>query len=860
MSKQVNFFDGAQSSTVPTIGNVDTTALVQYADDATFEAANAGSPVPGNIYFNTTSNIVRYYNGTEWTDVLDDSGTQTLQNKTIDGTSATGNNTVTADADDISYDNTSSSLTATDAQAAIDEVESRLDTAEASIVTNASSGSDNASDIADLRTTTGTVDGDTDMGTFSGTVISDNVTTKTALQELETALEALGSPLDFQGTWDADTNTPTLTSGSGTQGHFYIVNVAGSTNLDGISNWNLNDWAVYDGTAWRQIDNSEVVTSVNGQTGAVSIALDDVSDVEATGPSIRDYIRRNLANTAWEAFDPNSVADDTATGSNAVLAAVNDSVVRLTNASLVSIDEISAGHDGQQVVLVNATTVPLLVNNNTGATTANRILTGTGAEIELLPDANLIVVYDATTAKWRIVGGTGSGGGGVQGIVSGNNSTFDATIGDWVSYADAAGSLPVDGTGGSPNITVVRTSTLGEVQNGKGSLKVSKGAFDRQGEGISLDLEVPRYLRGQSSLISFSYEQSGGFTVGTSSDVKAYLYDVTNSAILTPTDTQLDGSGSFREQVTIPSTCEDIRIILHIATTSATAWDLILDNVELKINDLSLSSGIDSKVLFRAFKNGGSTTANVAVSAFTTVQKDTHGAFNATTGEFTVPSAGDYFFSSQFRDAGGLSGYTTRFVVNGVDYALGNDSDGGFRNNTITTIIYDLDYGDVVTVEVTKSMTLDSLSTNNYFECFKIGAATNSYAPQVAYLKDVKSNGTAGGGFTSGAWQTRTLNTEEGNASFVALSANQMVIEPGQYEIEVHAQAFAVSNHKAKLRDVTNSVDVLIGQNHIHGASGSSNASVIVGSFTVTATTNFEIQHRCSVTNGAISNQTNWCV
>lgn len=46
------------------------------------------------------------------------------------------------------------------------------------------------SDAVDLRTLSGTADGDTDFGTFSGGVITDNSTTKTALGELEAAIEA----------------------------------------------------------------------------------------------------------------------------------------------------------------------------------------------------------------------------------------------------------------------------------------------------------------------------------------------------------------------------------------------------------------------------------------------------------------------------------------------------------------------------------------------------------------------------------------------------------------------------------------------------------------------------------------------
>jgi hypothetical protein len=69
--------------------------------------------------------------------------------------------------------------------------------------------------------------------------------------------------LNYQGTWDASTNTPTLTSSVGTKGYYYVVNVAGSTNLNGITDWKIGDWAVYNGTIWQKVDNTDAVTSVN---------------------------------------------------------------------------------------------------------------------------------------------------------------------------------------------------------------------------------------------------------------------------------------------------------------------------------------------------------------------------------------------------------------------------------------------------------------------------------------------------------------------------------------------------------------------------------------------------------------------
>ena len=77
--------------------------------------------------------------------------------------------------------------------------------------------------------------------------------------------------LTYQGTWNASTNTPTLSSGVGVNGYYYITATAGSTNLDGITDWQIGDWLMFNGSVWQKIDQSNLVTSVNGQTGAVSV-------------------------------------------------------------------------------------------------------------------------------------------------------------------------------------------------------------------------------------------------------------------------------------------------------------------------------------------------------------------------------------------------------------------------------------------------------------------------------------------------------------------------------------------------------------------------------------------------------------
>lgn len=98
--------------------------------------------------------------------------------------------------------------------------------------------------------------------------------------------------LTYKGTWDASTNSPSLSSGVGTNGDYYVVNVAGSTNLDGITDWQIGDWAIFNGSVWQKIDQSNTVTSVNGETGAVVLG---VANIAGAVPNTVNILTAGLA-------------------------------------------------------------------------------------------------------------------------------------------------------------------------------------------------------------------------------------------------------------------------------------------------------------------------------------------------------------------------------------------------------------------------------------------------------------------------------------------------------------------------------------------------------------------------------------
>ena len=113
---------------------------------------------------------------------------------------------------------------------------------------------------------------------ITGGTIADTDSILTAFGKLQNQINGLIGSSIYEGTWNATTNTPTLASGVGTQGSYYIVSVSGTTTIDGISDWNVGDWIIFDGTAWQQVDNTDAVVSVNGQTGAVSLTTDNITE------------------------------------------------------------------------------------------------------------------------------------------------------------------------------------------------------------------------------------------------------------------------------------------------------------------------------------------------------------------------------------------------------------------------------------------------------------------------------------------------------------------------------------------------------------------------------------------------------
>jgi len=108
------------------------------------------------------------------------------------------------------------------------------------------------------------------------------------LKTVSSITNAIGA-LNYKGTWDANANSPALTSSVGTKGDYYVVGTAGSTNLNGISNWGVGDWAAYNGSVWQRVEGGANLNGVDlsvsgtstlsGLTASTALALNGSKQV-----------------------------------------------------------------------------------------------------------------------------------------------------------------------------------------------------------------------------------------------------------------------------------------------------------------------------------------------------------------------------------------------------------------------------------------------------------------------------------------------------------------------------------------------------------------------------------------------------
>lgn len=332
--------------------------------------------------------------------------------------------------------------------------------------------------------------------------------------------------LSYQGSWNASTNTPTLVSSTGTNGYYYIVSVAGSTNLNGVTDWQVGDWAIFNGSTWQKIDQTNLVSSVNGQTGVVSIAYADLAG------SIPTW-NQNTTGTAAGLSTTLAIASG-GSGQTTAQAAMNAFAGAVTSGSYLR-------GNGTNVVMntIQAADVPTLNQNTTGtaAGLSATLAIGSGGTGQTTASAAFNALSPITTTGDLILGnGTNSAtrlGIGANGYLLTSNGTtaswaaapaagvtsFSAGTTGFTPSTGTTGAVTLSGTLGVANGGTNLTSyTAGDLLYASGTTAISKLGIGTTNYVLTAGASAPQYVA-QSTLSVGSATTATNLSGGAASQI-----------------------------------------------------------------------------------------------------------------------------------------------------------------------------------------------------------------------------------------------------------------------------------------------------------------------------------------------------
>lgn len=371
-------------------------------------------------------------------------------------------------------------------------------------------------------------------------------------------------------------------------------------------------------------------------------------------------------------------------------------------------------------------------------------------------------------------------------------------------------------------------------RDASGNAKVSDGV-------VASDIAT----KGQVDTVGGSVTTHAALTTGVHGVGGSTVASVANIATHAALTTGVHGAGASTLETIVGSQTKvdlhDSYTNAHSATAAAIAGRIVFRDIttgRAAIADGSAASDIATKGQLdthAALTNPHSATA--AATANRLMLRDASGRSAVATGS----AAGDIANTGQITTHSNLTS-----GVHGVGASMVESTVGS--QNKVNTHAGELDAHGATATPTANRIPLASASGNLDAWVSTIGFNN------MMHVRDVKSTGTAGGTFTSGAWRTRDLNTVISNTiPGASLSANHITLPAGTYYVSLRAPANKVDAHQIRWQNVTDSTNILFGSNAYCGSGGTyaQTDSMLFGVFTLAATKNIELQHRCATTNAS---------
>jgi len=337
---------------------------------------------------------------------------------------------------------------------------------------------------------------------------------------------SISGGLNYQGTWDASTNTPTLTSSVGVNGYYYITATAGSTNLNGITDWQIGDWLMFNGSVWQKIDQSNLVTSVAGRTGAITLTTADISalstmsiqaanNVAITGGSITGITDLALADGGTGA--------STAAGARTNLGLVIGTDVLAPTGSAASLTSFPTFNQNTTGTAANVTGTVAAANGGTGQTSyaiGDLLYASASTTLSKLADVatgNAVISGGVTTApSWGKIGLTTHVSGTLPTANGGTNLTSFTANG--VTYASSTSALATGSALTFDGTNLATTGSINSINTFGFKNRIINGGMviDQRNAGASVSSAaggtyfVDRWRSSQNQNSKFSAQQNAG--------------------------------------------------------------------------------------------------------------------------------------------------------------------------------------------------------------------------------------------------------------------------------------------------------------------------------------------------------------
>jgi hypothetical protein len=198
------------------------------------------------------------------------------------------------------------------------------------------------------------------------------------------------------------------------------------------------------------------------------------------------------------------------------------------------------------------------------------------------------------------------------------NPSAEVNTSGWVTYSNASSSRPVNGTGGTPSVTLVRQGSGLQLSGNYSFLFTTAGTT--RGQGFSTDFTIDKKDLAKVLNIQFDYMlNSGTFVAGTSSsdsDLICYLYNITDGILMEPSSFKLLSSSStisdrFQASFQTTATATSYRLIVHCANTSA-ALSMLFSNFKISPSTYTYGTPITDWSAYTPVITGFGTCSNIS--------------------------------------------------------------------------------------------------------------------------------------------------------------------------------------------------------------------------------------------------------